>query len=244
MHGDAVLLRCIREAIPVGLLHVTRFVRIEEEVAARGAARKGPDYARFNNSSSGHATDRSENRARIHGRSGPQNRSCEVATRGDSAWTAAARHPATTQVNRPKLPAFQPTSVGSSSSGHATDRSENRARIHGRSGPQNRSCEVATRGDSAWTAAARHPATTQVNRPKLPAFQPTSVGSSRVYPLGKFSTNSCNASWVVKMPMILVPSTMMADPYLCSSISASTSDSDVSFDTVYASWVMASSTVV
>ena len=48
----------------------------------------------------------------------------------------------------------------------------------------------------------------------------------------------------MKMPTIFTPSTTIAEPYLCSSISPSTAKSGVSLDTVYASWVIASSTVV
>ena len=52
----------------------------------------------------------------------------------------------------------------------------------------------------------------------------TELGARRLRPaqdghLGKLSTSSCSASCVVRMPMIFMPSTTMAEPYLCSSIS-------------------------
>jgi len=61
VHGDAVEPVRMTETIPIGLLHLTRFVRIEEEVAARGAAGERPDHAWFDDASSGHAESTSEN---------------------------------------------------------------------------------------------------------------------------------------------------------------------------------------
>ena len=72
MHGHAVKLRRMAEAVPIGLLHLPCFVGIEDAVAARGATGQGPDHARFNDASSGHAVSGSENRAHKGGRVSPQ----------------------------------------------------------------------------------------------------------------------------------------------------------------------------
>ena len=63
MHDDAVELCRVTEAIPIGLLHLPRFVGVEDEVAARRAPRQCPDHAGLDDASSGHAGDTSEKRA-------------------------------------------------------------------------------------------------------------------------------------------------------------------------------------
>ncbi len=55
MHQNPMELRCVREAIPIHLLHLPGFVGIEEEVAAGGAPRERQDGARIDNAGSGHA---------------------------------------------------------------------------------------------------------------------------------------------------------------------------------------------
>jgi len=63
MHQDAMKLRRVRKAIPVHLLHLSRFVGIEEEVAACRAPRERQGGTGIHDAGSGHAFDRSERRA-------------------------------------------------------------------------------------------------------------------------------------------------------------------------------------
>jgi hypothetical protein len=63
VHEHAVELRCVTEAIPIGLLHLPGFVRVKDEVAARRAPGQRPDHAGLDDASSGHAGSTSEKHA-------------------------------------------------------------------------------------------------------------------------------------------------------------------------------------
>jgi len=52
---DPMELRGVREAVPIHLLHLPRFVGMQEEVTARGASRERQGGARIHDTASGHA---------------------------------------------------------------------------------------------------------------------------------------------------------------------------------------------
>jgi hypothetical protein len=83
---DAMKLRRVGEAIPVHLLHLSRFVRIEEEVAPSGAPRESQGGARVDDAGSGHGPCRSE----CHADSGLR----DFATLAASVWRAHEWPPA------------------------------------------------------------------------------------------------------------------------------------------------------